>query len=187
MTIATTDIYLLVIIVSSLVVGFFWGAARSVLLLGAWLLAFLVAAYLKVELGGYLMQQWSNFPPGFSDMAAFGVIYVALLVAAPVIIFIGTRGNQSVSRYQVLDDLVGALFAVFAAVLGIGGLLIVLSTFYPADSGVVDAGGGPLWTASLYQSLLSSSIGGSIDRHLVPIIGALLGPILPQDVREVFG
>ncbi len=187
MTIATTDIYLLVIIVSTLVVGFFWGAARSVLLLGAWLLAFLVAAYLKIELGDYLMQQWRNFPPGFNDMAAFGLIYIALLVAAPVVIFIGTRGSQSVSRYQVLDDLVGALFAVFAAVLGIAGLLIVLSTFYPAEGGVVDPGGGPLWTASLYQSLLSSTIGGSIDRHLVPIIGTLLGPILPQDVREVFG
>ena len=187
MTIATTDIYLLVIILSALVVGFFWGAARSVVLLGAWLLAFLVGAYLKVELASYLIQQWRNFPPGFNDMAAYGIIYGSLLVAAPVVIFIGMRGNQSVSRFQVIDDLVGALFAVFAAVLGIGGLLIILSTFYESGGILVDPAGGPLWTANMYQSLLGSTIGGSIDRHLVPLIGTLLGPILPQDVRQVFG
>lgn len=187
MTIATTDIYLLVIIVSALVVGFFWGAARSVMLLGAWLLAFLVGAYMKVEIGSYLIQQWRNFPPGFNHMAAFGILYLGLLVAAPAVIIVGTRGSQSLSRYQVLDDLVGAFFAVFAAVLGIGGLLIILSTFYESSGGVVVPAAGPLWTANVYQSLLGSSIGGSIERHLVPIMGTVLGPILPPDVREVFG
>ncbi len=155
--------------------------------MAAWLLAFLIGAYLKTELGSYLTQQWRNFPAGFSDMAAFGLIFVALLLAAPVIIFVGTRGSQSVSRFQVLDDLVGAFFAVFVAVLGIAGLLIVLSTFYGSDAAVIDPAGGPQWTANMYQSLLGSSIGSSIDRHLVPIIGTLLGPVLPADVREVFG
>lgn len=186
MTIGTTDIYLLVIIVAALVVGFFWGAARSVILVAAWLLAFLTGAYLKLELGSYLAQQWTNFSPGFSEMAAFGLIYLGILLAAPAVIFISTRGSQRISRYQVLDDLVGSLFAVFVAVIGIAGLLIVLATFYPVTDGIVDPTGGPDWTANLYQSLLSSSIGGSIDRHVVPIIGTVLGPLLPADVREVF-
>jgi hypothetical protein len=47
--------------------------------------------------------------------------------------------------------------------------------------------GGPEWTASLYQSLLDSNIGRGVNEHLVPLVGALLGPILPADVREVFG
>ncbi len=54
MIIGTADIFLLVIIVSTLVVGFFWGAARSLMLLAGWLLAFLVGAYLHLELGAYL-------------------------------------------------------------------------------------------------------------------------------------
>jgi uncharacterized membrane protein required for colicin V production len=187
MTIGTTDIYLLVIIVSALVVGFFWGAARSILALAAWLLAFLAGAYLKIELGAYLARQWDNFPAAFSEMAAFGIIYGGLLIAAPVVIFVATRGSQRVSRYQAVDDLVGSFFAVFAAVLGIAGILIVLATFYEVDeSGLVDPGGGPDWVANLYQSLLNSNIGASIERHLVPIIGTVLGPILPADVREVF-
>ena len=186
MIIGTTDIYLLVIIISTLVVGFFWGATRSLMLLAGWLLAFFAGAYLKTDLGSYLSQRWDNYSASFNDMAAFGLIFVGLLLAAPIAIFILTRGSQRVTRYQVLDDLIGAVFAVFVAVLGIAGVMIVLSTFYGTDQSVVIPAGGPAWTANLYQSLLDSSIGSGIEKYIVPIIGTVLGPFLPADVQEVF-
>ncbi|MEX1334446.1 MAG: CvpA family protein [Candidatus Limnocylindrales bacterium] len=185
MTIGTTDIFLLVIIVSTLVVGFFWGAVRSLMLFAGWIIAFFAGAYLQLELGAYLARQWDNFDDAFNQMAAFGLIYTAILVAAPVVIFITTRSSQRVTRWQVLDDLVGALFAVFVAVLGIAGVMIILATYYGSDP-VVDVAGGPQWTANLMQSLLLSNIGSNIYEHLVPIIGFILGPILPASVNEVF-
>ena len=182
----TTDIFLLVIIASTLVVGFFWGAVRSVTLLAAWLLAFLGGAYLKLELGSYLAAQWTNYDASFNEMAAFGIIYMVIFLTAPFVIFITTRSNQRISRFQVLDDLAGALFAVFAAVLGIAGLMIVMSTFYDVEGPSVTAGAGSEWVATLYQSLLASNIGSGIQEQLIPIIGTVLGPLLPADVREVF-
>jgi uncharacterized membrane protein required for colicin V production len=186
MTIGTMDIFLLVILVSTLIVGFFWGAARSVMLLAGWLLAFLAGAYLKLELGSYLAKQWTNYPPAFSEMAAFGLIFMGLLLAAPIAIVIATRGSQRVSRIQILDDIAGALFAVFVAVLGIAGLIIVMSTYYGPAATFVDNVGGPEWTALLYESIINSNIGAGVNEHLVPLIGTVLGPILPADVREVF-
>src|SRR3990172_8016574 len=154
MTIGTTDIFLLVIIVSALVVGFFWGAGRSVLLLGAWLAAFLTGAYLKLQAGAWLSRQWTDFPPAFDEMAAFALVYLGILLAAPILIVIGTKGDQSLSRYQALDDIAGALFASAVAILGIAGLIVVLSTYYaglaPAETG------GPEWVGNLYRSLLAS-------------------------------
>lgn len=185
MSIGTTDIFLLVIIVAALIVGFFWGAARSLMLLAVWLLAFLAGAYLRLELGSYLASQWTNFAASFSEMAAFGLIYGGLLIASPFIIMTIMRGDQRVARYQVLDDFAGAAFAVLVAVLGIAGVMIVLSTFYVAEGTVVDPSGGPMWTADLYESLLASNIGQAIDERVIPILGSVLGPILPPDVREV--
>jgi hypothetical protein len=185
MTIGTMDIYLLVIIVSCLVVGFFWGAARSIMLLGAWLLAFVSGAYLKIELGSYLATRWTNYSPAFADMAAFGIIYMGFLIAAPLLIVASTSGDQRVSRVQALDDIIGALFFVLVAILGIAGLIIVLSLFYGTDRVVLQTAGGPDWTANLYQSLVDSTIGGAIEEHVIPLLGAILGPVLPPDVREV--
>lgn len=181
-----TDIFLLVIIVSVLIVGFFWGAARSLMLVAAWLFAFLAGAYLQLELGSYLAGQWTDFVPSFNQMAAYGLIYTFLLSASPFVIYIITKSSQRVTRYQVLDDLVGAVFAVFVAVLGVAGVMIVLSTYYGPPAQFVDATGGPAWTANLYQSLLASNIGSGIHDQLVPLIGTILGPVLPPDVREVF-
>ena len=117
-------------------------------------------------------------------MAAFGLIYMVLLLLAPVLIVIPTRGSEKVTRFQVLDDLVGAMFAVLVAFLGIAGLMIVLSTFYGTPEVIVDPSGGPDWTANMYQSLLDSNIGSAIAERIVPILDTLLGPILPADVRE---
>jgi uncharacterized membrane protein required for colicin V production len=182
----TVDIFLLVIVVSTLVVGFFWGAVRSVMLLAAWLLAFLAASYLKLEFGSYLNSQWINFDASFNEMAAMGIIFLGILIAAPIIIIIITRGNQRISRYQVLDDLVGAMFALFVAVLGIAGLMIIMSTFYMPEGPVVFAEGGPEWAADLYQALRASNIGNGVEERLIPLIGIILGPILPASMREVF-
>ncbi len=101
MTIGAMDIYLLVIIVAALLVGFFWGAARSVTLLAAWLFAFVAGAYLQLQLGSYLASQWPEFVASFSEMAAFGIVYVGLLLAAPFLIMVGTQGGQRLVRHPV--------------------------------------------------------------------------------------
>jgi uncharacterized membrane protein required for colicin V production len=185
MTIGTMDIFLLVIIVASLVIGFFWGAVRSLMLFAAWFVAFFAGAYLQVQLGAYLTRQWDNYPAAFDQMAAFGIIYVFLLLAAPFFVFSVTRADQRVTRYQVLDDLVGALFAVAVAVLGIAGVLIVLATYY-GPGPVIAPLPGPEWTRSFYEALLASTIGGNINDIVVPIIGFILGPFLPSVVSDVF-
>jgi uncharacterized membrane protein required for colicin V production len=185
MTIGTMDIYLLAIIVAALVVGFFWGAVRSLMLLAGWLLAFVIGAYLQLQLGSYLASEWTNYLSSFSEMAAFGIIYIGILLAAPIFILASTKGTQQFFASQALDDVAGALVAMSVAVLGIAGLMVILATFYGSGEPFVDPAGGPTWTAQLYQSLVDSTIGGAIADRLIPVLGAILGPILPPDVREV--
>lgn len=179
----TTDIFLLVIVVSSVLVGFFWGAARSLMLLAAWLGAFIAGAYLKIQLGSWLARQWTTFDAVFNDMAAFGIIFAGFLLLAPIAIAVGTSGDQGLSRYQVLDDVVGSAFAAFVAILGIAGIMIILSTYY--QDRTISQISAPDWVTSLSQSLLSSGLGTAIHERLIPLLGAVLGPLLPPDVRAV--
>jgi uncharacterized membrane protein required for colicin V production len=178
----TTDIFLLVIIIASLLIGFFWGASRSLMFLAAWFVAFIVGAYLQLQGGSWLARQWENFDASFNQAAAFGIIYLGFLLLAPVVIVIGTSGDQRLSRSQVLDDAVGAVFAAFVAVLGIAGVMIVLSTYY-ADREIAEIA-APDWVTNLYRSLEASGTGRSINERLIPLIGAILGPLLPPHVRE---
>jgi len=97
--ISTMDIYLIVIVVcasSSALLG----AARSLLLVAAWLVAFLGAAYLRLYVGGYLAQQWVHFPATFSSMAAFAVLFLFILVIATIVIVVTTRGSHRITNNQ---------------------------------------------------------------------------------------
>ncbi len=185
MTLTTMDIYLIVLIVASLVVGFFWGATRSIMMVAAWLAAFVAGAYLRLQLGSYLASEWSSFEVGFSEMAAYGLIYLAILVAAPVLIIVSTRGSQRFFSSQGLDDVVGALIAGGVAILAIAGIMTIFATYYGQGEPVVLVAGGPQWTADVYQAMLDSSVGTFVDERVIPVLGAILGPILPPDVREV--
>jgi uncharacterized membrane protein required for colicin V production len=178
----TADIFLLVIIVASLLVGFFWGAARSLMLLAAWLVAFIVGAYLQLQVGAWLLRQWTNFDPAFNQAAAFGIIFLVFLLVAPVIIILGTDADQRLSRSQVLDDAVGATVACFVAVLGIAGVMIILSTYY--NDRLVSDIVAPDWVTNLYRTLEASGTGRSINERLIPLLAAVLGPLLPPHVRE---
>ena len=178
----TADIFLLVIIVSALLVGFFWGAARSLMLLAAWLVAFILGAYLQISVGAWLSRQWTNFDASFNQAAAFGIIFIGFLLLAPIAIIIGTDSDQRLSRSQVLDDAVGAVFAAFVAVLGIAAVMIILGTYY--DGRPVGEIAAPEWVTNLYLSLVSSGTGRSIDERLIPLLSAVLGPLLPPHVRE---
>ena len=110
MTIGTTDIFLLVIIVSALVVGFFWGAARSLMLAGG--LAAGVPGRRLPEAGagclpGPAVGRTSR--PAFSEMAAFGLIYMCLLLRGSGAHRGPHPGQPATSpAIQVLDDLAGA-------------------------------------------------------------------------------
>lgn len=178
----TLDILLLLIIGASLVVGFFWGALRSVMLLAAWLAAFLAGAHLKVTVGSLLARQWIQFHPTFNEMAAFGLVYLGVLAAAPLLIFIGSKGDQSLVRWETLNDLIGAMLAMAAVVLGIAGTIVVLNTFYAAQS--LDGGGAPVWVTEFHHALKASTVGSGIEERLLPIMEPILRLLLPADVNR---
>lgn len=176
------DIYLIVIFTVATLVGFFWGAMRSLLLLGVWLAAFLVAAHVKIAAGSLLARQWFQFDPAFNEMAAFGLVFVGIVLVAPVLIFIGTKGDQSLTRWPLVDDLIGALFAFAAAVLAVAAVIIVLETFYGTPR--AEFGGNPQWTADFHASLTNSAIGSSIQDRLLPLMEPVLRLLIPADVAE---
>ncbi len=179
----TFDIVLVLIIAVAFVVGFLWGAIRSLLMVAGWFAVFLLAALLSVPVGDYLTTQWSAYDTHWNHMAAFAILYFAGLVLAAVLIWLGVKGAQGLSRYRLLDDVVSGTIMAIVAVLGIAGLIVLLATAYRGALGFAVI--GPDWTREVYQSLLDSRIGDAITRTLIPLLGTLLGPLLPAYVRQV--
>ena len=63
------------------VLGFVQGTIRRVLGLASMLFSFLFAANLREPLGGYLAENWNEFPDEYAVMLGFGIVFVAATIA----------------------------------------------------------------------------------------------------------
>jgi hypothetical protein len=88
----SVDIVLVLIIAGAFVVGFLWGVIRSLLMLAAWFVVFVLAAILSVPFGDYLSNQWNSYSADWNHMAASGALmaFVGVLGIAGVITILAT-------------------------------------------------------------------------------------------------
>ena len=140
----SADILLLLILAGAFLIGFFWGVLRGLLALAAWVVVFLLSAHLSVPIGDYLARQWSNFTSEYSHMLSFLILYALLLLLSLILIHIGVKGSQDVSRWPLVDDLLGGALAVALGILIIAGTIAILQLFYKPEplssaSAAVDA------------------------------------------------
>ncbi len=179
----TFDIVLVLVIAGAFIIGFLWGVIRSLLMLAGWFAVFLLAALLSVPVGDYLNGQWTAYDTHWNHMAAFAILYFAGIVLAGILCWIGIKGAQGLSKYRLLDDIVSGTIMAIVAILSISGLIVLLATAYRGSLGFAVV--GPDWTREVYQSLLDSRIGDALERTVIPVLGTVLGPLLPAEIRQV--
>ncbi len=132
------DIAIIAIILVSLVVGLFRGFIREVLSLAAWILA-LWAAYAYARGGGVFLEPYIHQPP-LRVVAAFGVIFVLVLIAASFLGYLLWRALP-LSGISGVDRSLGMLFGVGRGVI-IVALLLLAAIF-------MDFATQPWWQKSL--------------------------------------
>jgi uncharacterized membrane protein required for colicin V production len=179
----STDIVLGLILGGAFLLGFFWGVVRSMLMLGAWFVVFIVTAYLSQPVGEYLEKQWTTLSPNYNRMAAFMTLYLMGLLLAFILVHVGTRGQPGITRWPLLDDIAGGVMCAVTALLTIASVMVIFSTYFGNAPGS-DVVLGPSWVLDIDRALLDSRIGGAIQERLIPALVTVLGPILPAPVRD---
>jgi uncharacterized membrane protein required for colicin V production len=179
----SADVLLLLIVAGAFLFGFFWGVIRGLLGLAGFVVVFVLSAHLSGPVGDYLSAQWTGFIPAYDHMLAYFLVFVLLYTLTLVLITIGTRGSQDLSRYPLVDDVVGALLGACIAILCIAAITAILKTYYGPVAPA--AGQGAEWSAVMYRALLGSTLGGQIADSVVPALVALFGILMPSGVRTL--
>lgn len=175
------DVAIILILVGFVTVGFFRGALRQLLALGAWLVAFVVAAQARNFIADYLLAQRPQFSVQYSQMLGFLIGFAILFAAALAVIELSGR-TVTLSRRPVVEELLGAGLMLIVGLLALSGVLIALGSYYAAPDGNFTAEVDQV--RQFYNLLGDSKIVGVLRDTLVPWIQTLLGPLLPPDVRH---
>lgn len=179
------DIVLLLALAGTFILGFFQGVIRGLLAIGAWAVAFLLAANLRAPLGGYLASQWTNFSVDYVHMLALGIIAIVTFVGLLVLIHVGARGPKGVTSVPLLDDLMAGILGVVLGVLVMAAASVILATFYgpTAPVGALEAE----WSLQLYALLQDSTVARTLIGLVTPVMDLVLGWLTPQFVRDAIG
>jgi uncharacterized membrane protein required for colicin V production len=176
------DLFIILLLVGGFLLGFFRGAVRQLTSIGAWLISFLLAAHLAAPLGGWLVEQAPSYSLEYASFLAFGAVF-ALLLTAGALIFQVAGTNVALTRHVPLDSVVGGVLGTTLLLLVATSLVIILDSYF----GVIGSPGTAEFQLlrNAHQATEGSTIANVLRQTLVPLLGTLLGPILPVEVRAV--
>jgi uncharacterized membrane protein required for colicin V production len=178
------DVVLLIVIGVFVVGGWRTGFLRRLLGLGFLVLAFVLGAYLRHPVGVLASRFLRDVPGAYADMLGYGIVFVAVLVAAQVLtrMLLGRVAVDGLSR--AVDQVLGAIFGALEAILLISAVIVILDTYFGTKSSL----GSTVRLGFLQQlstSLNASTIGHALRAASVPIVLRVLGPLLPKDIARL--
>jgi uncharacterized membrane protein required for colicin V production len=179
-----TDLVVLVTLAFGVLMGFTQGTLRYILSSIAVLVAFAVASLLKGPIADAVAGVWRASTAEQQELW----IYVVLLIIGIIGGWFLVRTFYRQTRlpiYRRLDEIGGAVLGVLFVVLVYSVTLVTLDTYFlHADQAVVDA--SPVF-GPLYQFLNDSVLVTWFRDYVIPIVGFVLRPFVPDDVDPFLG
>lgn len=183
--VALFDLLFIAALLGGFIAGFVQGVVRRLLGIAATMVAFLLAANLRIPVGEILASSWTQFPPDYVTMLAFGGLFVVFEVFATVFIQGFYRRAPIVEDQEWVDEILGGVLGIVQALLLMGIVGIILASYFGAPGEIYDPDEyGILRTA--YDGIVLSTTGTFILDTLVPVFIALSGPLVPDSLRLLF-
>ncbi len=181
------DLVILLALLAMFVVGYAQGVVRRLLGIGAILFSLFLAAQLRQPVGQYLATQWGTIAQTYSYMVAFGAVFVASAVTLSLGIQLTYRPAPLFEKYPVLDEILGGLLGVLEGFIILIAILLILDPHYTLPDVKQAVGAGEFTFLRSLHELLDDTLIADILRHsVIPPILAVIGFLLPQDVRDAF-
>ena len=181
------DLVIALALLAMFVVGYAQGLVRRLLGIAAIIFALILGASLRMPLGDYLANQWRSISPAYSDMVAFGAVFLATAVTLSIAIQLMYRPAPLFPKYPVLDEILGGILGVLEGILILIVILLILDPYYLRPDVGEAAAFGEFGLLRTLHGFLDPTLTAAILRdNVIPVILALIGFLFPQDVRDTF-
>jgi uncharacterized membrane protein required for colicin V production len=179
----SADIVLVFLLAGGFVLGFFRGLVRQALVIGAWAVLFVAAAYLRVPIGEWLAASAPQLGRDYSLMFTFAAIFLGLFSGAVLLLEFGGSPSR-LAKHPAVDDALGGVVGLLAAALLVHATMVILDSYF-VRAGPTPAPGELLWLREVQGGLDGSFIAQLIADTVGRVVNLLLSPLMPADVRSV--
>jgi len=146
--------------------------------------AFVLGAWLRAPVGAIVVSFFPAIPETYADMIGYSVAFSALvlvlnLVSGAVLSRVAVKGVS-----KVTDKVLGAALGAVEAALIVSAAIVILHT-YSAEVAELAKLSGFGVLKDVAAGIDASTIGKLLTSTTVPLVLAILGPLLPTDVTSL--
>ena len=178
------DILVFILLIAGFIVGYLQGAVRRLIGIIAVTFSLIVAGQLREPLGNFLGANWGQFPPEYTDLLAFGFLFVLFVIVFAIIVQVYYERGPLLPRWRYADPLLGGLLGVVQAGLMIGAMILILDSYFQVHD-VVSAAEFT-WLRDLHNAIDVSRTADLFRATIWPAVFALLGFFFPEELRNLY-
>lgn len=178
------DVVLVGFIAGFIFAGWRTGFLRRLLGIAFLVAAFVVGAYFRYPAGAIAQQLFKDIPSDYANLVGYAIVFPVVLIALHVVAdaLIGRVAVRGLSRE--IDAVLGAVLGGVEAVLILSVAVVILDAYFGTSSTLEKA------VAPGLLREITAALNGSETVHLlrgttVPVVLAILGPLLPKDVTTL--
>lgn len=166
------------------VLGFAQGTIRRLLGIASILFSFLLAGQLRDPLGEFLASNWTQFPSQYSYMLAYLFVFAFSAVLFSIIIQSFYKHQPLFEKSRFADEIIGGVLGVVQGILLIGIMIVILDSYFelPIPESPNELG----FLRSIHDFYDDSAMVGFYRATLIPAFFAILGPLVPDEVKAMF-
>jgi uncharacterized membrane protein required for colicin V production len=178
------DVVIVIGLFGMFVVGYIQGAVRRGVGVVTLTVSFFLAGQLNQWLGKFLAENWVQYPPLYSYMIGYLILFFAGVIAFAIIVQVTYSKVELFVRFPVLDEVLGGLLGVAWGLLLLLFTTTILGTYF-----LVAPVGDPdemRLLRDLWNAIDGSAIGQTLIASVIPLFVAWTSFLLPSSVTTVY-
>jgi uncharacterized membrane protein required for colicin V production len=186
-SINVVDILVVLFLFGMFILGYAQGAIRRLIGILSITFSFFLALQLNAAwLGGFLSQNWTQYPKEYSVMIGYLVIFFAAVIALFLVVQ-GTYTKAEVfAKYPIVDEILGGILGVVQGVLFLLFITILLDQYY-LHTGIPKDDDELAFLRDIWNAINGSETGRILHQNVIPALLGIVSFLVPQSVLELYG
>src|SRR3954452_5465201 len=181
------DIIVILFLFGMFILGYIQGTVRRLVGILSIVFSFFLALQLNAFwLGGFLSENWQQYPPEYSVMIGYLLIFVAAVVAFSLVIQGTYRKTEIFAKYPVIDEVVGGLLGVLQGGLLLMFLVIILDQYFLRTGIPKDSDELP-FLRDFWTAINGAETGRILHETVIPNFLNVVSFLVPDQVLALYG
>ena len=186
-SINVVDILIVLFLFGMFILGYAQGAVRRLIGILSITFAFFLALQLNAFwLGGFLSQNWTQYPTEYSEMIGYLVIFFAAVIALFLVVQGTYTKTEVFAKYPIVDEILGGILGVVQGALFLLFITILLDQYY-LHTGIPKDDDELAFIRDIWNAINLSETGRILHENVIPAFLGIVSFLVPEKVLELYG